>query len=134
MSDPVKAVAWTRLVDAATDFATGRTKEQGQALSNAAKAWATASAETPKASGRVVGTRGNTLRSGEVVPFGNSKGKPIEEESDKSLEWLRNAIATSVDDPSKERWREKNQKLLDAIVAEQDARNGSDTPNDPEAF
>lgn len=133
MSDLVKAAAWGRLVDAATDFATGRTKEQGQTLSNAAKAWATVCDADVKP-GRVVGTRGNTLRSGEVVPFGNSKGKPIEEESDKGLEWLRNAIATSVDDPSKERWREKNQKLLDAIEAEQDARNGSDTPNDPEAF
>lgn len=136
MSDLLKAAAWAKLDGAATDYATGRTKAQAQALSNAAKTWAAvADAETskPKTSGRVVGTRGNVLRSGEVVPFGNSKGKPIEEESDKSLEWLRNAIASSVDDPSKERWREKNQKLLDAIEAELDARSGGDTPNDDRA-
>ena len=56
--------------------------------------------------------------SGVVVPFGTSKGKPIEGESDKSLLWLINYAREAVGNPDKARFAESNQALLDACLAE----------------
>lgn len=51
-------------------------------------------------------------------PFGRSKGLPIHGADMESLEWYGRAIQQSVDDPSKARWRDRNQQVLDAINAE----------------
>ncbi len=57
-------------------------------------------------------------RSGAVVPFGKTKGRPIEDESDKGLAYLSDAMQRSIDDPSKERWAESNRTLKAAVDAE----------------
>lgn len=64
-------------------------------------------------------------RSGAVVPFGRSKGQPIEDESDKGLAYLSDAMQRSIDDPSKERWAESNRTLkahVDAEIARRAAK------------
>lgn len=56
--------------------------------------------------------------SGVTVPFGSSKGKPIEGESDKSILWLINYAREAVSNPDKARFADSNQALLDACLAE----------------
>lgn len=51
-------------------------------------------------------------------PFGRSKGAPIRGASMNDLEFYANAARRSLNDPSKSRWHEKEQALLDAIDAE----------------
>lgn len=68
------------------------------------------------------GTSGRKLRSGHVVPFGRLKGHPIEEVSDKDLNWLLEAIGQSLADPTKGRWADQNQALWDAIRNELETR------------
>jgi len=53
-----------------------------------------------------------------VAPFGRSKGKLLADLDDDDLKWLRGALERSVGDPSKATYREKNQRDLDAVVAE----------------
>lgn len=60
--------------------------------------------------------------SGAVVPFGKHKGEPIETATDKDLAYLSTAMQRSIDDPTKERWRESNAKLKAAIDAELSTR------------
>lgn len=122
MSDILKAKAWTDLVDASDAHHIERTKERAQKLSDAAKAWAAASNATAPKSGAVRGTNGNTLRSGQVVPFGRTKGLPIEEAETKDLQWLAGAMRESIADPAKEKWAPKNRELLDAIEHELETR------------
>jgi hypothetical protein len=125
MSDLLKAAAWTKLVNASDEHANIRSKGAAQALSDAAKQWAEASgapAPRPAASGAMKGTNGNTLRSGQVVPFGRTKGTPIEEAETKDLQWLAGAMRESIADPSKERFAPKNRELLDAIEHELETR------------
>jgi hypothetical protein len=117
--------AWSELVAASSeavkqDFS----KESGARLSNAAKAWAQANGFVLAVGGAAPGPArtSSKSRSGQVVPFGRSKGTPIEEADTKDLQWLLNAVSESVDDPSKERWREKNVALRDAIKAELEMR------------
>jgi hypothetical protein len=61
-------------------------------------------------------------RSGQVVPFGRTKGLPLEEAETKDLQWLAGAMRESIADPSKEQWAAKNRVLLDAIEAELETR------------
>ena len=123
MSDVIKAAAWTKLVNASDEHSNGRTRENAQRLSDAAKQWAEASvARAPAASGVVKGTNGNALRSGQVVPFGRTKGTPIEEAETKDLQWLAGAMRESIADPAKERFAPKNRELLDAIEHELETR------------
>lgn len=51
-------------------------------------------------------------------PFGRLKGQPIQGADMDNLEWYGRAIQQSVDDPSKARWKDRNQQVLDAINAE----------------
>lgn len=69
-------------------------------------------------SGAVNGHGGRQIRSGEVCPFGKSKGVPIEELEERDLHFIIKAMQDSLDDPSKDRWREKNEKLLNACEKE----------------
>ena len=110
MSDIVKAAAWTRLVDAATDFAAGRTKEQGQTLSNAAKAWATVCDADVKPKAAPLGLT--------FPNYGRSKGLPVAGASKGDLEFYRNGCVRTLEDPSKARWHDKEKQLLAAIDAE----------------
>lgn len=131
--------AWKELEAAATDYAAARNAKASSRLGLAAQSWALANgytkaghhAESAKQAARVVGTRGNVLRSGVVVPFGSSKGKPIEEESDKSLLWLIKYAREAIANPDKARFVDSNQALLDACLADAQSR-GLDT--EPEAF
>ena len=84
-----------------------------EALAAAAVNWARASSGAAPVRAQSTGER-----SGLVVPFGKNKGMPVEETSDKDLRYLSDAMARSIDDMSKERWRDSNQKLKDACDAE----------------
>lgn len=119
----LKAAAWSALVNASDAHSNERTKSNAQGLSDAAKAWAAVvGAPVASASMVVKGTNGNTLRSGQVVPFGRSKGTPIEEADTKDLQWLAGAMRESIADPAKEKWAPKNRELLDAIEHELETR------------
>jgi len=51
-------------------------------------------------------------------PFGRKRGQPIAGCDLENLEWYRGIIQQSVNDPSKARFRDKNQEVLSAIEAE----------------
>lgn len=51
-------------------------------------------------------------------PFGRMKGKAIHGAPLRDLEWYSEAVRKSVDDPSKERWRSKNEEMLRDLEAE----------------
>lgn len=59
-----------------------------------------------------------------IVPFGRSKGSRLGDVDLKDLQWLRGALARMVDDPGKSRFRADNQRRLDAVIAEQQRRDG----------
>ena len=56
--------------------------------------------------------------SGVDMKFGKSKGVAIEDAADKDLAWYTEAIAKSVEDPEKSRFRASNEKTLAACRAE----------------
>jgi len=58
-----------------------------------------------------------------TVPFGKSKGEPITDIEDKDLQWLAEAVKKSVEDPSKAKWKGKNQELLTALRDEYKRRH-----------
>jgi hypothetical protein len=57
-----------------------------------------------------------------VVAFGNSKGKKVSELEDKDLGWYEKAYAENVADPGRQKFARANQRVLDAIRAEQKRR------------
>jgi hypothetical protein len=61
--------------------------------------------------------------SGVVMPFGRSKGVAIEQATVNDLRWVASALAQSIDNPDKARWRDENQRVLDAIQRELDKRH-----------
>lgn len=76
-----------------------------------------------------------------TVAFGDKKGTPITELSDRDLDWYTGHVEKSVSDPSKTRYRANNQRVLDACRAEQARRAGGssqgaeyDRGDDPEAY
>lgn len=52
------------------------------------------------------GERSRVAGDGPLVKFGRDKDKKLSEVAD--LTWYRNAVASSIDDPSKERYRTQN--------------------------
>lgn len=68
------------------------------------------------------GSGGRSRRSGKTVPFGRSKGLPIEEATTKDLTWLAEVLRESIDEPAREKYREQNAALLSAIEAELESR------------
>ena len=56
--------------------------------------------------------------SGPVLTFGNAKGKRPANVDVKSLSWYEKVLSENVADPSKARWAESNQALLDSVRAE----------------
>ena len=109
--------AWGILVASAQGYANNPDKHFAKALSSAAIDWGKVNA-----AGVVKGTRGNTLRSGAVIPFGKSKGVAIEEADVKDLRWVAGALSASIEDPAKERWAPQNRALLVSIEAELETR------------
>jgi len=75
-----------------------------------------------------------------VVPFGRDKGKPITDVDDDALKWLAEAVKKSIADKDKEKWKAKNQAMLDALRAEYARRHPAveepakteEPPHDPE--
>lgn len=57
-----------------------------------------------------------------VVAFGNSKGKRPAELEDKDLAWYLKAYTENVADPAKAKFQKANQRVLDALKAEQERR------------
>lgn len=72
---------------------------------------------------------GGSRRTGFVVPFGRSKGKDFAEVDDGDLEYLASAFERSVNDPEKARFRENNEAMLAAALAELRHRNGESEPD-----
>jgi hypothetical protein len=56
--------------------------------------------------------------------YGKAKGQPIADASDHDLEWYANNCEKSVNDPSKAKWRDREEAMLAALRAEQ-RRRGS---------
>jgi hypothetical protein len=57
-----------------------------------------------------------------VVGFGRNKGQPVSSLEPSDLEWYRNAYAENIDNPERAKWRDANQRILDAIEAEIERR------------
>jgi hypothetical protein len=121
MATPEQIAAWQRLTETAEAWTKAKDDRQARnALHAVAVSYSKAFAGGDAKPGAARSS--SKTRSGQVVPFGRSKGTPIEEADTKDLQWLLNAVSESVDDPSKERWREKNVALRDAIQAELETR------------
>lgn len=65
---------------------------------------------------------GGTVGGDVTVGFGNSKGKKPAELEDKDLAWYLKAYAENVADPRKANFLKANQRVLDALKAEQERR------------
>jgi hypothetical protein len=119
MATPEQIAAWQHLTETRTAF-DPKDRKTATALHNAALKYASL---FPRGQGEQVrGTNGGVKRSGFTSPFGRGKGQPIEELGNSDLDWLTNAVRESVNDPAKDRWRDKNQALLDALEREQATR------------
>jgi hypothetical protein len=55
--------------------------------------------------------------SGAVASFGRNKGKPLSTLNDRDLLWLAGALQTSIADPEKAAYRQKNMADRAAVVA-----------------
>jgi hypothetical protein len=53
-----------------------------------------------------------------VAPFGRAKGQPLDAVETKDLQWLADALGRSIDDPSKQMYRRKNEGDLANVQAE----------------
>lgn len=84
---------------------------------------------TPAPAAAGGGDDGNGRKSGFIVPFGRSKGKDFAEVDDGDLEYLAAAFERSVNDPEKARFRESNEAMLAAALAELRHRNGESEPD-----
>ncbi|WP_053235954.1 hypothetical protein [Sandaracinus amylolyticus] len=71
---------------------------------------------------------GEPAGSSMILPFGRAKGTTIGTADDEDLEWVANALARMVEDPQKSRFRDDNQRLLDAIDRELARRRGEEEP------
>ncbi len=56
------------------------------------------------------------------IPFGREKGRSISDASTSGLKWVLDRVNESIDDPAKDRFREKNVELRDAVEAELESR------------
>lgn len=126
MSPEEKRIAWKSLTDAvyryeasraAWDYKTKGPWKDAQAqtdLIEAACQVALMKGYRPPAD--PAAPRGAT--SGLTFGFGRNRGKTPAEVDDRDLAWYANTLAENVADPSKARWAEANQALLDAVEEE----------------
>jgi hypothetical protein len=63
-----------------------------------------------------------------IIAFGSNKGRSIDQVSAADLEWFAAAVARSVADPSKSKYKASNQRVLDACREEQEARRKGASP------
>lgn len=61
-----------------------------------------------------------------AIRFGSSKGVPLRDADDDDLSWYAGALAKSVADPEKARFKTSNERDLAAVRAEQKRRSGED--------
>lgn len=114
VNDPVRSALWRDLSEASKAWVAESKAVQGQALSDAAKAWA--GAATPKP------TTDRKADSDLTLPFGRSKGQRVSDADVKDLNWMAGCLRESLADPAKERFGPQNRALLDAIETELEAR------------
>lgn len=109
--------AWRVLEEAALAHQRGNL-ETARPLADAAEAFARSRWASNTGSNGRKPSEGRAALSGVVVPFGRSKGTAIEEADTRDLRWVANALAESIDNPDKARWRDSNEKALAAIQKE----------------
>lgn len=63
---------------------------------------------------------------GVTIRFGRASGTAISEAEDSDLSWYATALERSVNDPDKARYKQQNQRDLDAVRAEIARRGGAD--------
>jgi hypothetical protein len=68
--------------------------------------------------GKGGGSKAQVPPSERTIPYGQSKGKKLSELDEKDLKWYREAMAASVLDPDKARWKADNESWVVAIDAE----------------
>ncbi len=112
---------WNRLAEAAVRYAATRDIHDGEELRD------TAEADTRARWSEKSGKAGEHKTRGQGVvripqKFGRCGGMAVHELDTKDLDWYRGAIARSIDDPEKAKFRDNNQTLLDAIDAERATR------------
>jgi hypothetical protein len=56
------------------------------------------------------------------VPFGKNKGKPVNDASDRDLDFLERYAAEALEDPDKQKYAAGNTRLLEAVRAEKARR------------
>lgn len=105
-----REMAWAVLAAAAEGYARDKSKANSQALADAAMGWGAARNTGPSQQTREA--------AGMTLPFGREKGVSIGQAGTENLRWMANAIAESLDDPDKQRFRAKNEDLLAAIQRE----------------
>jgi hypothetical protein len=125
-----EAEARRALFAAAEAWAATKDVEAAFALVDAARAFAatpTAPAPTPQtkpkpekaaAEKQKPGAAPVTAEDTPTIAFGAAKGTPLTQASAKSLAWYEAALAASVADPAKARWRARNEVLLAQVRAE----------------
>lgn len=79
---------------------------------------------SPPREQRAAGTVSRPAGEVRTVRLGKSRGTPIPDADDNTLEWYRGVLAENVANPAKARWRDENQADLDAVEAEIRRRNG----------
>lgn len=111
---PEAKTAWSGLQATALEHARDRSTFTASALATAALDFA--ATQAPQAPSRPPAP---ATTSGLVFPnYGRSKGLPVKGASRNDLEFYAQGCRRTLDDPSKERWHEKERALLAAIEAE----------------
>jgi hypothetical protein len=123
-----EAEARRALFAAAEAWAATKDVEAAFALVDAARAFAaTSTAPTPQtkpkpekaaAEKQKPGAAPVTAEDTPTIAFGAAKGTPLTQASAKTLAWYEAALAASVADPAKARWRARNEVLLAQVRAE----------------
>jgi hypothetical protein len=119
MSNAERAIAWNSLLAATGLDPHAVPDDVKRVIHSAVMRYAKASGwrEPTAAPQRVAsGERSAVAGDGPLVRFGRDKGKRLSEVAD--LSWYRRAIAESVEDPSRERYRAQNEAHLDEVDAE----------------
>lgn len=118
----VLAEARRQLLDHAIEFATGDVSDAHVQRRHLELADAYARARWAAATGSSGRKDRKPSTSSLTLPFGRSKGQTIGASPSGDLQWVAEALRTSVGDPAKARWRTDNQKLLAAIECELNQR------------
>jgi hypothetical protein len=118
MSNAERTIAWNEVLTAAGLDPHAVPDDVKRIIHAAVMRYAKASGLQPVAAPQRVasGERSAVAGDGPLVRFGRDKGKRLSEVAD--LSWYRRAIAESVEDPSRERYRAQNEAHLAEVDAE----------------